>query len=481
MLKCNIIINFFICKVPVSLQNAFKMLKFLQKINRCFYCLAKDAFSINKQSKISYLDLIVLIYTFHLFLIIYLMYNNFDTFYDFQKYDLLAYYAYINIDHYDLFMPITVVLFVYFRLITNYLLLFVDSKSEIWVFWYQLIVASQDNYYFCQKSQREINNIYKKKVLKIRSKLNNVKYLPACVSEFLGKIYSHLHVKVEMFTNMDNINKSKFFSFKMASLPNISNELQTQVVLSLIIFDKLILIGVIFISMFFLTFYLYHMFTLPMGTHSMFAQMFFHFEYLLGFYEICNVLQLTVFFVSCSWYGSTVFTGHLNALYSKVKQLIKTNKRNCFISLKHLNDVNQLMAEHNKVCYLVLCGSQKLFSNILLIFVLTNVPNNVYIIWRIIFQRQSFVDFLVFWTIVLIQMIAAVLVFGPVAYQCKIFHQPAKFLSILQNNLSGHQWLMTKLKLDDFNHRIIQGPKISVSIGFLKAVTYKTSLEVSYS
>lgn len=453
----------------------------LSKITRCIYSLAKEAFSFNKQNKVSYLDIFVIIYTFRWFFIIYLMYNNFETSYDFNSYDLLAYYAFINLDHYDLFMPITMMFFVYFRLLTNYLLLFVDTKSEIWIFWYDLIVVNQDNYYFCQKKQKQIENIFKKKILKTRVEQKIDKYFPVVVSKYFGKYYKYCHVKIQMFKNMDNINKNQFFAFKLASLPNISNKLRTQIVLSLIILDKLLLIGVIFIVFLFLMFYLYHMLTLPMYTHPLFSQIIYHLEYLFGFYETCKILRLTVFFVSCSWYGSTVFTGHLNELYSKTKQLITKNNMNCLIFIKHLNVGNQLITEHNKVSYLVISGSQQLFSRILLIFVLTNVPSNVYIIWRIIFQRQSFIDLLVFWTIVLIQMIATVLVFGPVAYQCKVFHEPTMFLSVFQNSLYGRQWFMTKLKLDDFIYRITHGPKISVGIGFLKTVTYKTTLEVSFS
>lgn len=125
-----------------------------ERIFRCYYNLSNLAFIPNKQYKIPwwfYLDIFMLFYTLRLYGISYLMYINFKTLYNFKVYDPLVQYGHLNIEHYDAFMPVVMSLFVYFSFVSNYFLLFVNSNTKTWIFWYSLIVKSQDDYYLCKK------------------------------------------------------------------------------------------------------------------------------------------------------------------------------------------------------------------------------------------------------------------------------------------------------------------------------------------
>lgn len=82
----------------------------------------------------------------------------------------------------------------------------------------------------------------------------------------------------------------------MKGLPNISNNFKTQIILLLIITDKILIIWETFILMLVLNFYIYHFFTFPMETHPWFAKLLVHIEFLFGVYEVKQIVQSALFF-----------------------------------------------------------------------------------------------------------------------------------------------------------------------------------------
>lgn len=46
--------------------------------------------------------------------------------------------------------------------------------------------------------------------------------------------------------------------------------------------------------------------------------------------------------------------------------------------------------------------------------------------------------------------------------------------------LPGRAWILYKAKYDDLYNRLLQGPKMAISIGPVESVTYQSSLEVVY-
>ena len=60
-----------------------------------------------------------------------------------------------------------------------------------------------------------------------------------------------------------------------------------------------------------------------------------------------------------------------------------------------------------------------------------------------------------------------------------MYHAPKRFIPKLQLMLRpGKAWLFYKLKYDDLYNRLVQGPKMAVSIGPVESVTYQSSLQV---
>ena len=152
----------------------------------------------------------------------------------------------------------------------------------------------------------------------------------------------------------------------------------------------------------------------------------------------------------------------------------------CSISNRSHMIVSNQLSVHNRVTYLVISGSHELFAFVLYAFLLTNIPVNVYLIQRNIFEQQKLMDQMVLWTVVFIQLIVFIIVFGPLAWCAEVYHSPAKFIPILQPMLRGSSgWLWHKMKYEDLYHRLIDdGPKLAVCVGSVREITYMASIEV---
>lgn len=193
------------------------MIKYFIVFTRCYYYHCKLAFSPKKRYKIPwwfYFDIIIALYTFRLYGISYLMRNNFETLYNFKVYDPVVHYICFNLNNYDLFMPVMVSLFIYFSFLSYFAMIFVNSKADVWIFWYNLTVVNQNIYHECQKSKKEVNVIYSQKLKKFYLKFKIFQYFPNFAIKYINKIYSNIYLKKEIFFNMDDINKKNFLIAK---------------------------------------------------------------------------------------------------------------------------------------------------------------------------------------------------------------------------------------------------------------------------
>lgn len=141
--------------------------------------------------------------------------------------------------------------------------------------------------------------------------------------------------------------------------------------------------------------------------------------------------------------------------------------------------VDRFLEDHNLTCYLVLEGSSRLFGNILLGFLYTQIPMNIIFIRRIVFFTWADPTLTAILSLVcVIQLEICAAVFLPFAWCQTVYHSPKKFIPCLQVLTKGQSaWLVTKMKYDDLLKRLLYGSKISISIGPLAEVTYFSSLE----
>mgnify|MGYP007002774456 CR=1 FL=1 len=123
-------------------------------------------------------------------------------------------------------------------------------------------------------------------------------------------------------------------------------------------------------------------------------------------------------------------------------------------------------------------GSDRLFGDILLGFLYTQIPVNVIFLRRIIlFSSANPTLTLVLTIACAVQLAVCAGVLLPFAWCQAIYHSPKRFIFRLQAATRGHAWLATKLNYEDLYGRLIRGPKISLSIGPISEVTYFSVFE----
>ncbi len=299
---------------------------------------------------------------------------------------------------------------------------------------------------------------------------------------------------------------------------------------------------------------------------------------------LIRMFQWALFFTNCVILGTIMFTGHALTVYRQVETLLsafsaltttmtttttttrmrrarlfgqkkrskiwssvlggKTTKmtstaaassrRSSWLALHSLGAVAaNSLAEHNKVCYVVVRGSVDFFGGVLLAFLCTHLPVNVFLLRRNLLLSRSVAQIseVIPWTIVLFQALAAVIVFGPLAWCAKVYHHPRRYIPRLMmlmravartessegdggdqggdnqgggdnrggggDNRGGgggnggnsssseaarqfrHRWLLLQMKYDDLYGRLLRGPKIAINIGPVESITFRTALEVS--
>jgi len=152
---------------------------------------------------------------------------------DFQQYDPVANYFYLNRRTYDPFFFVIMFLMATFGFICTCLLYRLKSNNIVWQFWYKFVVENQDIYYQCIKSDEEMMLTRFRYEEMIKSKI------PRAFKVFRKYDWPvKLLAKCIIWINFDNINKRKFFSHKIEELPDISNRLRKRLLLMLILADK---------------------------------------------------------------------------------------------------------------------------------------------------------------------------------------------------------------------------------------------------
>lgn len=202
-------------------------------------------------------------------------------------------------------------------------------------------------------------------------------------------------------------------------------------------------------------------------------------ELQLVIFGLLQMIQSSAFFVNCTLLGTIVFSGHVKDVGRRIHSLVEKSNIESKLTLFNIHYLlYKQLSEHNLVCYLVMRGGKELFSSVLLCFLLTHLPTNVYLIQRNVFAAPPFETMLILWLIIFFQAMAAFVVFSPLAWVTKVYHSPKQFIPKLQVLMNGKWWLLYKLKYDDLLNRLLQGPRMAVTIGSMQAVTYSSALEV---
>ncbi len=208
---------------------------------------------------------------------------------------------------------------------------------------------------------------------------------------------------------------------------------------------------------------------------------------------LTRMFMSALFFTNCTILGTIVYTGHVKEQYRVMRALIDRHSTlsssRLPYSTSHYKVVSNHLVEHNKVCYLVVRGCIELFGGVLLAFICTHLPVNVFLLRRnILLSNSSVVGDTIPWVIIYFQLAAAVIVFAPLAWCAEVYHAPKRFIPRLmgvmgRNSSDKHtkpsRWLLMQMKYDDLYGRLTRGPKIAINIGPVESITFLTALEAT--
>ncbi len=241
-------------------------------------------------------------------------------------------------------------------------------------------------------------------------------------------------------------------------------------------------------------------------------------EFLLSSYVLLLIIRYAAFFTTGVLTAGLIFVRHLNEQRRAVERLLQgllIKKTERYLSPNCRLTVERHLAEHNTVSYLILAGSERMFGNATAAFVYTNaspvfcsriflkyftylqIPINIFLLARIVFQRhQMWFTLATYWTVVAIQLLELVVVFSPVSHAHIVLHKPAKMIPHLQAAMmmvdgcggltkkkhtkaaSMSAWTRLKLKHDDLYGRLLSGPKLTATCGVQFEITYFGFYEV---
>lgn len=206
-------------------------------------------------------------------------------------------------------------------------------------------------------------------------------------------------------------------------------------------------------------------------------------DLILGLYTLFRFIECSLFFTSISIMSAIIFISHSSFLEKTylLKVIAKSKaKKEMACSNEVMNGVMKFITEHNTIWHLVTYGNQVLWGKVMASFVLNHLPINIYVLTQIVLSAGSIdsAELLVLIIVLTVQLTAFSLIMGPMSTMCVRLHAPQDTIVALQQHLMGRDCILLKCKLDDLKERLSSGPKITVTIGRTRQVTFETMMEV---
>lgn len=165
--------------------------------------------------------------------------------------------------------------------------------------------------------------------------------------------------------------------------------------------------------------------------------------------------------------------------------IIKRNRSAKFRSYSFRCQINQkleqFISEHTMICYHILRGNENIWNKILLSFLCTNLPSNIYFFIRLFLMnggRLPLIDSLAIGCVFFGQTCIVVIVLVLLAQQSKALHRFHRYVPAIQQLISGRAKVALKLQYDDLLQRLTRGARYGVTIGPFWVITYETIFQV---
>lgn len=180
----------------------------LSKFKRCFYEMSKELFDektkSNRFRNRQLFNICFFYATFRIYFIVYVMYNDFKgpVWYDFRRYDVMTNFLHTFSDTFDYTIVLMINFFNLIFFLFEWWSFHLDARRRSWRFWYQLTVATLDDYHRCQFTGSKLRAIQALKMAKYENKLSLYPFIPVS----LAKRISSTLALIEIFLKMEHVN-----------------------------------------------------------------------------------------------------------------------------------------------------------------------------------------------------------------------------------------------------------------------------------
>ncbi|KAJ6219638.1 hypothetical protein RDWZM_005450 [Blomia tropicalis] len=462
---------------------------FNSRIRRCAYQMMKEMIIENGTGKAKFrykINLFMFMYgTFRLLATIAIIRNKFQIHpllpYNISRDDALVSYFLQNSERYQEDILVMMLLFAFFWYSFQNLMYRLNVNKNVWRWWYQLIVVNQDIYY--QYYEENYQTIEQSKFIEVTNMFKKTR-MRCCVPKLVVNAYIRLLAKYTIHIKLHHLENKSFFNKKLLILPNLSNELRSLIVNFLIVWDYFAFFVQVGGCLTTITGYIYGIINMDNSGLSWFGWTWINLEFILVLNVALEIYQIGLFFTLLTIVASITYCGHIIQVNQKILKLMSKCRHRLplrpLILWRNRSVIAFQLFEHNRVTSLHISANREMFGRLLYLFIMTNIPGNVYMIRRIFFGKHELIDMVLTWAMVFFQLLVCTVIFGPLAHITKLTHSPNKYIPTLQPMLRQTKgWLWYKIKYEDLFHRLVDnGPKLAITIGPLTPVTYRNFFEV---
>lgn len=199
------------------------------------------------------------------------------------------------------------------------------------------------------------------------------------------------------------------------------------------------------------------------------------------FFAFPMLIKMSCIYSFCSLISTMVYSYKLSHYRTVIKMTLREqhfSSANLAYQMLYIARIDRFYREYTRICVHILYGNAKIWSTLMLSFLCTNVPANVYFINHIFFDHLPVFESIFFSVFLTVQMAAATFILIRLSKNSQLIHSFARYIPPIQQLIRGRAHLLYKLKFDQLLHRLTSGKKYGMSVGFIISITYESVVKV---
>ncbi|MDN5249762.1 MAG: hypothetical protein QWI73_06735 [Alphaproteobacteria bacterium] len=310
-------------------------------------------------------------------------------------------------------------------------------------------------------------------------------------------VYSRLKASTAIWYNLDYVDKEKLDERKLSSYPEMTLALRTRLIVALSIANKISCSCIITLYFSFTFFAAYYFFQIveefPAWYVPVVALELTYFSYM-----VIRILEILIFETNLASSSAILFISYIqeaNVYLHEVLQLEKrvaqqqqttnisfrTNgggnyqhHRGPSSSGKKMADALwRFLSKHTHISHQIIYAGQEMWAAVLMISMSYHIPNNAYLMIRILLGSRTMVT----WTVCIVQIVYILVTLLFLAAYSKVLHAAKNDLTDVQLLISRRH-LGAKWKCLAIYELLNSGKQIGITIGPSNTITFRVVFEV---